>query len=201
VAEISELVKLYNKLVDSLKSDEFVVKLDSYIRKSDFLSAPASRSYHHSYDGGLLEHCLEVYKFIKKVNDLTLKVELPNSHRYLLAFGHDLSKTNFYVKSTSNKKILGEWRSVESYEVEDTLKLPHQQGSIRLLHEYVGIIPLEIEKAILYHHGAFDTATSNEFSNSCSEDPYTFSLHTADMISCILNEKNKMINIRASRGW
>ena len=39
-----------------------VDKLLAYLEKSDFYTAPASTRYHHSREGGLCEHSIEVFK-------------------------------------------------------------------------------------------------------------------------------------------
>ena len=40
-------------------------KLLDYMLKSDFFTAPASTRFHGSYEGGLLEHSLNVYHCLK----------------------------------------------------------------------------------------------------------------------------------------
>ena len=41
-------------------------KLLEFIRKSDFYTAPASTRFHGAYEGGLLEHSLNVYDCLDK---------------------------------------------------------------------------------------------------------------------------------------
>ena len=47
-------------------------ELINFIEKSDFFKAPASTRFHGSYEGGLLEHSLNVYKLLcEKVKKLS----------------------------------------------------------------------------------------------------------------------------------
>ena len=46
--------------VDREGMDELI----NFIEKSDFFKAPASTRFHGSYEGGLLEHSLNVYKLL-----------------------------------------------------------------------------------------------------------------------------------------
>lgn len=192
-------LELYEKIVESCQSPK-VAAIDTYLKSTDFFTAPASHKYHHSYEGGLLEHCIEVYKYVADLNKLFPEVELTPEIRFILAFGHDLSKTNYYVEEEKNLKIHGEWKSVKTYAVNDKLKLTHEVGSIHLLKNLVDI-DLQIERAILCHHGAWNETTKNLFSESSAKDDYTFILHTADMISTKRNERYKMDKIRDARGW
>ena len=41
--------------------------LMDWLESSDFYTAPASRRYHGSYQGGLLEHSLNVYDELKRL--------------------------------------------------------------------------------------------------------------------------------------
>ena len=52
--EFIELLKSTNR--------DGIDKLLAWIEKSDFYKAPASTRFHGSYEGGLLEHSLNVYK-------------------------------------------------------------------------------------------------------------------------------------------
>ena len=56
--EFIELLKSTNR--------EGMDKLLAWIEKSDFYKAPASTRFHGSYEGGLLEHSLNVYKVLKQ---------------------------------------------------------------------------------------------------------------------------------------
>ncbi|WP_081712001.1 TraI domain-containing protein [Halomonas sp. PBN3] len=94
-----------DKLVASVRSLKSV-HLKNFIRRvierkdrlEVFLNAPASRSHHHAYRGGLLEHSLEVARNVVAM----IKLNEPNMPRALLELGfvagllHDIGKTFTY---------------------------------------------------------------------------------------------------------
>lgn len=45
---------------------EGIEKLIAYLEKTDFFKAPASTRFHGNYEGGLLEHSLNVYHLLKE---------------------------------------------------------------------------------------------------------------------------------------
>lgn len=51
------------RFIDLLKSTkrEGIDKLIDFLEKTDFFTAPASTRFHSSYEGGLLQHSLNVY--------------------------------------------------------------------------------------------------------------------------------------------
>ena len=49
-------------------------KLITYIEKTDFFKAPASTRFHGNYEGGLLEHSLNVMKVLEQAR-ISGKVE------------------------------------------------------------------------------------------------------------------------------
>lgn len=57
---MEEKIKRYEDLLLSVKR-EGIENLLSFIRKSDFYTAPASTKFHSCHEGGLLEHSLNVY--------------------------------------------------------------------------------------------------------------------------------------------
>ena len=55
----------FEKLLLSVNR-EGMDKLMEFIRKSDFYTAPASTRFHGAFEGGLLEHSLNVYDCLDK---------------------------------------------------------------------------------------------------------------------------------------
>ena len=85
-------------------------KLLEYLsEKSDFFFAPASTRYHGAYEGGLLEHSLNVYECLcdilsrprmKEVYGL----EYSEESIAIVALLHDVCKVNFYKVGSRNVK-------------------------------------------------------------------------------------------------
>ena len=55
-----ELIERFERLLLETKRPG-IENLLEFIRKSDFYTAPASTRFHGAYEGGLLEHSLNVY--------------------------------------------------------------------------------------------------------------------------------------------
>lgn len=58
-----EFINLYNQFIKREGADKLLEYLLS--KTSDFFSAPASTRFHGSYEGGLVEHCINVYYCLK----------------------------------------------------------------------------------------------------------------------------------------
>ena len=54
-----EFIKIYTENIKRPGSDKLLEYLKS--NSSDFFTAPSSTRYHGSYEGGLVEHSLNVY--------------------------------------------------------------------------------------------------------------------------------------------
>ena len=103
-----------------------IEELKQKLENSDFFYAPASGSYHNAVEGGLCDHCLNVYeRLLDLINTvypptnailqneetgeetLTTVNTCPYSKETLIivALFHDMSKMNYYEKSIRNKKV------------------------------------------------------------------------------------------------
>ena len=107
-------------LLSSVKRDGIDKLLDYLETKSDFYTAPAAAKFHNNFEGGLLDHSLNVYRNFKGL--LALKgIEMDEDSIILSALLHDLCKCNYYVKEERNRKVNGRW---ESYEMWTHVKAP-----------------------------------------------------------------------------
>lgn len=156
---------------------------DYLVSKSDFWVAPASHKYHHAYKHGLLQHCCEVFENLLKLESIFVTGISP-AEMYILAFGHDVTKINYYRLGTRNVKVNGNWKAVPDYKYEeDTLALGHASGSTYIVNQ---IVPLteRLTRAILFHMGPFGGfQCERDYSNACDHDMLVLMMHTADMMS------------------
>ena len=110
-AKKEEFLNIYREHITRAGSD----KLLSYLlsEESDFFTAPASTRYHGAYEGGLLEHSLNVYHNLKaylareRVHDTFRFPEYSGESIAVCALLHDLCKVNFYVPGYKNQSITG----------------------------------------------------------------------------------------------
>ena len=132
--------------------------LDYLIEKTDFFTAPASTRFHGSYEGGLLEHSLNVYdclcdqlarERVKQVYGISYSEESVA----IVALLHDLCKVNFYKTSFRNvKDESGHWVSAPYYTIEDNLPYGHGEKSVYIVSGYMRLTRDEAF-AIRYHMG------------------------------------------------
>ena len=182
-----EFTDIYNEHIKREGADKLLEYLLS--DKSDFFTAPASTRYHGSYEGGLLEHSLNVYHCLKdylsreRVRNL-YKMDFSPESIAIAALLHDLCKVNFYSTEYRNRKnAQGKWESYPAYFVDDKLPYGHGEKSVYII---TGFMKLTREEAfaIRYHMG-FSGANCNEdkgnVGNAFEKFPLAFALSTADM--------------------
>lgn len=164
-------------------------KLLKYLENSDFFVAPASTRFHGAKEGGLCEHSLNVYDWLKKFqkdeSDETIAI---------CALLHDICKTNFYVKDIKNvKNADGKWVTQDFYRVEDKLFYGHGEGSVYILMSYIKL-SREEALAIRWHMSGFDNSVKGgDYSQSGAYDNYPLcaKLAAADMLATFVTENQK----------
>lgn len=157
--------------------------------ETDFFTAPASTKYHLAYEGGLLEHSLNVLNMLKEeCLDIT---ELSSESIVLVSLLHDVCKANYYKKDYRNVKVDGTWKQVECYTVDDQVPLGHGEKSVIILQNYINLT-LEEAMAIRWHMGGFETKENyNCVNKAFNEYKLAFLLHIADMKATYLLENKK----------
>ncbi len=102
-----EFIKIYTENIGREGADKLLEYLLS--SQSDFFTAPASTRFHGSYEGGLLEHSINVYYCLKdylerqRVKEV-YNLEYSDESIEIVSLLHDLCKVNCYVKGTRNVK-------------------------------------------------------------------------------------------------
>lgn len=100
--------RVINLLRDNVNR-EGIEKLINMLEKSDYFTAPASANHHLNYEGGLVEHSLNVYDIYMSLRD---KYKLNNKDKELYiskesviieALLHDICKIGKYKKELKNK--------------------------------------------------------------------------------------------------
>ena len=135
-----EFIKIYTENIKRKGAD----KLLEYLEKSDFFTAPSSTRYHGSYEGGLVEHSVNVYHCLKdylsrpRVKE-TYGMNYSEESIAIVALLHDLCKINFYTTEVRNKKneVTGKWEQVQFYAINDTLPYGHGEKSVHIISGYL----------------------------------------------------------------
>ena len=154
-------------------------------RNSDFFEAPASSRYHGNYEGGLLEHSLNVYDCLK---DYLSRERVQKTYHLnyneetiaIVALLHDLCKINCYKQSMRNVKENGQWIQVPFYEFQDTLPYGHGEKSVYMISGYMRL-KREEAFAIRYHMGFAGNGDARNVGAAFEMFPLAFALSTADM--------------------
>lgn len=172
---------------------EGIDKLINYLEtKTDFFTAPASSKFHNNFEGGLLEHSLNVYKNFKALLELR-GIEFDDASIIITSLCHDLCKANYYIKEQRNKKVDGKWESYDFWSTNKnpTIPLPHSSRSIRLIKSFISL-KFEEELIIYYHMGPYggeDYEYKNLLQSVNEKYPTTLLFYIADLMSSYLDEK------------
>ena len=154
----------------------------------DFFTAPASTRYHGNYDGGLCEHCIDVYEMAVRLEGLYredirkqyLVLNRPYDREQFMeslavaALFHDLCKVNFYKTRVNGRN--------SAYVVDEQLRFGgHGSKSVYVLSKYLKDIRDEEAIAINCHMG-FSRSEDNSLSvsDSFKNSPLAWIIHVAD---------------------
>jgi len=176
-------IEIYKKHIHREGSERLLEFLMS--RNSDFFEAPASARFHGSYEGGLLEHSLNVYDCLKdylsrkRVQDI-YRLSYNEESIAIVALLHDLCKINCYKKGTRNVKENGQWIQVPTYEYQDNLPYGHGEKSVYMISGYMKLTREEAF-AIRYHMGFAGNEDARNVGSAFEMFPLAFALSTADM--------------------
>jgi len=177
-----------NRFINLLKSTkrDGIDNLLMYLaEQTDFYTAPASAKNHGSYEGGLLEHSLEVYDNLLKITGV-FGIKCTPDTTIIISLLHDICKVNFYKSDTRNVKNPDcSWSQVPYFSIDDKLPLGHGEKSVIILQQYIKLTTEEI-MAIRWHMGGFDD-TGRSYSGGFALDtamdnyPLVTALQMADI--------------------
>ena len=176
---IDDMWKSYSDLLLSINR-QGIKELVNWLDNSDFKVAPASTRYHNSFEGGLLEHSLNVYSELLRHQDLIKLLNIPRDSLIITALLHDICKVNFYKMDMRNVKKNGTWVQEPYYTVDDLFPIGHAEKSVIVAQQFIRLTDVEIAM-IRNHMGAY--VDNNYFRSSDLFDKYPESLllHMADM--------------------
>lgn len=178
-------VAIYNEKIKRKGAD----KLLAWLENQDFFTAPASTRYHAAYEGGLVEHSLNVYHVLMERFDPAKDNEESFAIVSLL---HDVCKTGFYAIEMRNRKNKqGQWESVPFYTIDDQFPYGHGEKSVYLIERFMRLTTEEAV-AIRWHMGGFDEAVrggSFALAHAYEKYPLAVKLHMADLEATYLREQ------------
>ncbi len=183
-------VEKKNRFIALLESTKRkgIDRLIKWLETTDFFTAPASTRFHGAYEGGLLEHSLNVYDAF-----VQLFGESEDSESIIICtLLHDLCKAGFYkIEMRNRKNEQGKWEQVPFYAIDDKLPMGHGEKSVFMIERFVRLA-LNEAIAIRWHMGGFDEAVrggSYAMTNAYDAYPLAVKLHMADLYASYLMEE------------
>ncbi|MBR5439695.1 MAG: hydrolase [Clostridia bacterium] len=169
-------------------------KLRQYLLNSNFFTTPASTKYHCAYEGGLVEHSVNVYKRLLKniKNEYGTSYEsvFSNETIAIVSLLHDLCKIDFYKQDVKNVKENGVWVQKPYYVKDEVLPYGHGEKSVYIVNGFIRLTREEA-LAINWHMGGFDTrfkGGDGSISEAFAKFPLTVLLHVSDLEATYLDE-------------
>ena len=134
-----------------------------------FFKAPASTKFHLNYEGGLLEHSMNVCEMALELRELMIRKKkemhdaLPKESVIIAALLHDVCKADVYkpaIKRQKNEK--GVWCDVLGYDVDyGNFPLGHGEKSVIWLLQNGLKLTVDEIMAIRWHMTAWDLPFQN----------------------------------------
>lgn len=185
--------ELYKKYITRAGAD----RLLAWLETTDFFTAPASTRYHCAYEGGLVEHSINVFRrlYVLSLGDRSL-MGVPGIEESVAIVGllHDVCKANFYsVEMRNRKNEAGRWEQYPFYIVDDQLPYGHREKSVYIISRFMELTPQEA-MAIRWHMGGFDESVKGgSYALSGAFTKYRLALlaHLADMQATYIDEVEK----------
>lgn len=191
------LIKDFKNIVAANIQRDGIDNLMEWVEnETDFFTAPASTRYHGSYEGGLLEHSLNVYnRLMFEMNTIIGEgwedIYSPETIAIVALF-HDLCKIDRYVLTEKWRKDEdGQWEAYDAYDYnKEKAEMGHGAQSVYYLQKFIQLTEIEAQ-AIYWHRGAYDISPYSSLAN-CSEtfkwNPLAFLVHRADMAATYITE-------------
>ena len=179
-----EFIAVYQENIQRRGADRLLEWLDS--DASDFFTAPSIAPFHGAYEGGLVEHSLNVYECLKDYLNRPRTKELygmdytPETIA-VTALLHDICKVGFYAVDYRNaKNEQGVWEKVPYYTVRDTLPYGHGEKSVYMIQSFMRLTRDEAF-AIRYHMGFSGNEDKNSVGRALEMFPLALAVNVADM--------------------
>ncbi len=186
-----EFIKIFKENITREGSE----KLLEYLQKSDFFTAPASTRFHCSYEGGLCEHSVNVYKRllnnVKNEYGENFEKVISKETIAICSLLHDLCKIDFYKTEFRNVKENGAWVQKEYYTKSEALPYGHGEKSVYIINGFIRLTREEA-MAINWHMGGFDSRVKGgdgSISEAFAIYPLILLLHLSDLQATYIDEK------------
>lgn len=152
------LKEKYKELLLSTKR-KGIDKLVEYLEnETDFFEAWASTSFHCNYEGGLLEHSMNVAEYALRLKD-AWDSTVDKQSIIICACGHDIGKANYYVPNLLKS---GNVSGSKPKKINPNLKIKnHALRSVLTVSRFIELT--EEERVCILTHDGFYESTNREY--------------------------------------
>jgi len=183
--DITEMFSELKKLAHQIKNRHLRALIESFMADHQFISqfkkAPAAKTFHHGYLGGLLEHTLSVSQMAVMVTE-----HYPDLDDDLLLCGailHDIGKIdelNFElsIEYSDKGRLLGHI----------VLGILMVEERLKTLKDFPSELALRLRHLILSHHGEFDSGSPKR-----PKFLEAFALHLIDDMDAKMNGLGRLL--------
>lgn len=182
-----------NRVIELLRSTKLngIDALIENMEAGGFFTAPCSSKFHLCKEGGLLEHTLNVYEIMVKLNEAT-ESGLNENDIIICSLLHDLGKMGDYGKPNYVDNVLKTGISkAQPYKTNpDLIYEEHEIRSVLIASRYIDLTE-EQATAILHHNGLFGKLDSSFGNHNHDCNRLSYLLHVADMFACRFIEVEK----------
>lgn len=182
------------------KKEEFISLLRStnrdgieglieWLEKSDFFVAPASTRFHGAYEGGLLDHSLNVYNEAKRLVVAYPEINAKEESVIIAALLHDICKANLYAKEKRNRKnAVGQWESYDAFTTDEKFKFGgHGSKSMFIAYNFIKLLPEEAI-AINCHMSSWEEGAARYVGSAFEQCKFAWLIHVADEAATYIEE-------------
>lgn len=188
ILSVPEAREAFRDAMGCVEGREGVSQLMEWLESTDFFDAPASTRYHGAYEGGLVQHSVEVFDYLCALDE-AFRTDLPADSVTLCALLHDVCKVGMYkVEMRWRKNSRNQWEQYPTYKIEEDYPFGgHGSKSVYLIQHFVELRPEEAA-AINCHMGAYDMTTYSNPSHTFETYPLAWLLHVADEASTYMGK-------------
>ena len=168
-----------------------IAELLQWLETTDFFTAPASTRYHGAWEGGLVQHSLNVYSQLKKLCKW-YHCDASEETIALVALFHDVCKANVYKTEMRWRKNQNDkWEQYPVYTFnEDFAYGGHGSKSVFLIQSFMKLTPEEAS-AINCHMGQWEATQYSNPTEVYCRNKLAWLLHVADEAADFLMENKK----------
>ena len=181
----------FHNIVAQTITRDGIKQFMEWLDATDFFTAPASTKYHGAWEGGLVQHSLNVYSQLKKLC-AWYECDANPETIALVSLFHDVCKADCYqIEMRWRKNAYSQWEQYPIYTFKEHFPYGgHGSKSVFLIQSFMHLTPWEAS-AINCHMGQWDATTYSNPTEVYCCNKLAWLLHVADEAADFLMENKK----------